>query len=104
MLAASVMFSMTGVNKRRSSTRSRPTRRPTATGRQRRVGHRDDRQGGRAVLAVPAQAVQEGGRGGPDPGQPDHARRDVGHVTDQGDLTYLNLVHLARSTARTPTT
>ena len=48
-------------------------------GGQRGVGHRDDRQGGRALLAVPPQAVQAGGRGRADPAEPHHARRDVGH-------------------------
>ena len=80
MLAASVMFSMTGVNKRRVPRRGqgRSADLPRLGG-QRRVGHRDDRQGGRAVLAVPAQAVQAGGRGRGHPAEPHHARRHVGH-------------------------
>ena len=96
MLAASVMFSMTGVDKRALHRRGqgRPADLPRL-GRQRRVGHRDDRQGGRAVLALPAQAVQAGG--GRRASSRERSSRSAGTwgtVTDQGDLTYLNLVHL----------
>ena len=68
MLAASVMFSMTGVNKRRflDEVKADPQTYRDWAG-QRRMGHRDHRQGGRALLALPPQAVQEGRRGRADP-------------------------------------
>ncbi len=47
-------------------------------GGQRRVGHRDLRQGGRDVLAVSPQALRAGDRGRGDPSGPDHDRRHLG--------------------------
>ena len=80
MLAASVMFSMTGVNKPQvpGGGQGGPAD-VSRLGGQRGMGHRDDGQGGRAVLAVPPQAVQARRRRGPHPEEPDHARRDVGN-------------------------
>src|SRR4026208_2146418 len=65
MMSVSVMFSMSGVNKQRflEAVQGGPpdVRR---LGRQWRMEHRDERQGGRALFALPAQAVQARGGGG----------------------------------------
>jgi hypothetical protein len=79
-----------------SSTRSRPIRRPTATGSA--TGEWNIETSGKEghiVLAVPAQAVQAGGRGGLIPSSLATLAGTWGAVSDQGDLTYLNLVHLS---------
>ena len=71
MMSVSVMFSMSGVNKRRFiDARQGRSADLCGLGRQRRMGLRDHRQGRHAVLAVPAQAVQAGPRGRPDPADP----------------------------------
>ena len=89
MMSASVMFSMTGVNKQRfiEAVKADPQT-YRGLGRQRRMGHRDERQGGRALLALPAQAVQAGRRGGRHPGDLDHAGRHLGrrHRPGRPDL------------------
>ena len=95
MMAVSVMFSMSGVNKRalhRCGQGGSADLR--GLGRQWRVEHRDHRQGGQVVLAVPAQAVQARGGGGSHPAIARTLAGTWGAVSDQGDLTYLNLVHL----------
>ena len=99
------MFSMTGVNKRAfiDEVKADPQTYRDWVGNGEwnieTTGKEDD-----ALLAVPAQAVQAGGRGGRDPAGLTTLAGTWGAVTDQGDLTYLNLVHLTGSTARTPAT
>ena len=79
MLAASVMFHLAGVDKAAFLAGVAADPQTYARlGGQRGVGHRDLRQGGRPVLAVPPRAVREGDRGRGDPGRPDHDRRHLG--------------------------
>ena len=88
MMAVSVMFSMSGVNKRRLHRRGegRPANLRRLVG-QRRVGLRDHRQGGQAVLAVSTQALQAGaGRGGDSRPALQTIAGTWGTITDQGDL------------------
>ncbi len=78
MMAASVMFSMSGVNKRRfiEAVKADPqTYRDWVGNGEWNI--ETDRQGGRAVLAVPAQALQAGGGRGRHSA---HARDDRRHL------------------------
>ena len=78
-MATSVMFSMSGVNKQRfiEQVKADPQTYKDWTGN----GEWDietSGQGGRPVLAVPAQALQAGGGRRPHPGEPHHHRRHLG--------------------------
>ncbi len=96
MMSASVMFSMSGVNKRRfiEAVKADPQTYADWSGNG-RMGLRDHGQGRQAVLSVSAQAVSRR-RSRPASFHrtctPSPARG--ASVSDQGDLTYLNLVHL----------
>ena len=105
MLAASVMFSMTGVNKRAflDEVKADPqTYRDWAGNAEwdiETTGKEDELFS--PFLRKPfKQAVEEGLI----PPNLITLAGTWGTVTDQGDLTYLNLVHLTGSTARAPTT
>ena len=96
MLSASVMFSMTGVNKRRFiDAHRRPTRQKYSDW----AGNFEwdtETDGKEDELFSPflRKPFKQGRGGGRHPARPDHDGRHLGTVTDTGDLTYLNLVHL----------
>ena len=95
MLAASVMFHLAGVDKRRSWRASRPIRRPTRTGRRAEwaieTGGKEDDLFSPFLRKPFEQAIARRR----DPGRPEHHRRHLGRDHDTGELTYLNLIHLA---------
>ena len=95
MMAVSVMFSMSGVNKQQfiDAVKADPQTYADWSGNG-EWDYRNHRQGRPAVLAVPAQAISEGARGRDHSPYLKTIAGTWGTVTDQGDLTYLNLVHV----------